>query len=31
MLSASMPVPVDSGLNYRDIVLSDGPFSDGKG
>ena len=31
MLSALIPMPVDSGLNGREVVLSDGSFSDGKG
>jgi len=31
MLAALLPMPVDSGLNDRDVALRAGSFSDGKG
>ena len=31
MLSALIPMPIDSGLNGREIRLGDGSFSDGQG
>ena len=31
MLSALIPMSIDSGLNGREVSLSNGSFSDGKG
>ncbi len=31
MLSASAPVFIDRGLDWNDVVSSDGPFSDSNG